>query len=1115
MTDSSGAALVGATVTVTNEGTNTSQNTVSDAQGRYSVRELPIGTYDIKATLSGFETVVHTGISLTVGATPIVDFTLQVGKITETINVEGQVSQVETQTAAVSTLVSEQQVSQLPLNGRDYTQLMELAPGVQVINNGASGGGVAGAFYGAQQNFSISGSRPEGQGFLIDNEDVRDFWEHGPGSAALGTTLGIEAMQEFQVLTGTYGAQFAGNGAILNAATKQGTIALHGSVYEFLRNSALDSRNFFDFQNNGTIKPTPTAKPEFRRNQFGASAGGPIVKDKLFFFGNYEGLRDSTGQTNNTSVPEPYVALNELPCGQPNTPNNLIAPLPAPCVPLAPAPGGVWGTANTPANPVEPLPAAIGSGAGTQAAAAAATIRGVLALYPAPASTAPSADLGGYSGYTTTGAVVANENYFVGRVDYLFSDKDSVFARYVSDRANRLNPFGGSLVLPDWPEKDNTANQYLTIQERRIVSPTVINQARFNFTRTFETAMTTTAPNPVLQFVPGFPDGTIAGCSGCTPLGANTGLPYDIAQDKIGVGDDLVWSHGAHSFKVGIAITRVLSNISAPFVNGGSWSFLSSQGFLAGQPYFILGTYPGHNNSGRNFKETDYSPYFEDDWKVTSKLTLNLGIRYDFATNPIGDVAGNGGPLNTIVNNPFADQTPYYTDALGHAYANGFTPVRHVFASNPNAANFEPRIGMAYDPFADHKTSIRAGFGVFHDQIAPRLYASNYYLAPPYASALNVAFFLPFPNPFPTFVPGGPTGQITEFAGVDYQTSNSPYEMQYDLTIQREIFHGTVLSVGYVGSQGRNLFSEVDRNPPKCTTYPNCSNPATVQFTTGGLTNPRIDSTINPATGVPYFSSLSTATAQQTSNYNSLQVALNHQFSHNFSGQASYTYSKCLTTGSASSGLEQGIFEQADPYNRFYDYGRCSFDIRGSFVANGVYNLPFKGNRLVQGWQVTSILRLNTGLPVDVQEASDVAGLAAIQGDRPNYSGTCPGGRDQILGKWYDWANVDCYASQPVGMLGNVPRGSVTGPGVANLDFSLLKNTKLWERLDTQFRAEFFNLANHTNFALPAMGGVIVAAPGPPGHYTQAAQGLPGQAGSIGATSTIARQIQFALKLTF
>jgi hypothetical protein len=1092
--DSSGAALVGAAVTVTNEGTSVSQSTVSDAQGRYSVPQLPIGIYDVEAKLTGFQTVVHKGITLTVGASPVVDFSLPVGNVSETINVEGQVSQVETQSATVSTLVSAEQVSQLPLNGRNYTQLLELAPGVQVINNGASGGGVAGAFYGAQQNFSISGSRPEGQAFLIDNEDVRDFWEHGPGSAALGTTLGIEGLQEFQVLTGTYGAQFAGSGAVLNAATKSGTNDLHGSVYEFLRNSALDSRNFFDFQNNGTIHPTPVEKPQFRQNQFGGSVGGPIVKDKLFFFANYEGLRNSTGQTNNTFVPEPYVALGELPC---SVQGGAFSPKNPAC------PSGASGTPGTVSNPILPIPGGLGSGAGSQSAAAASTIAGILALYPSPTSTSPANDFGGYSGYTSTGAVTASENYFVGRVDYNFSSKDSIFGRYVSDRANRLNPFSGSLVIPDWPEKDNSANQYFTLQERRIVSATVVNLVRFNYTRTFETAATTTPPNPLLQFVSGFPDGTIAaGCPGCGGLGANTGLPYYIAQNKFGGGDDLAWSHGAHNFKVGVAITRVQSNISAPFVNGGSVAFLTEQLFMTGQPYLFLGTYPGHNNSAREFREIDYAPYFEDDWKVTSKLTLNLGIRYDYATNPTGS------PLNTIISPPFADATPYFTYAGGR-YANGFTPVSHVFKSNPNAANLEPRIGLAWDPFADHKTSIRAGFGIYHDQIAPRLYASNYYLAPPYASALNFAFFLPFPNPFPGFVAGGPTGQITEFAGVDYLTSSSPYEMQYDLTVQREVLRGTVLSVGFIGSQGRHLFSEVDRNPPECSTYPDCSNPKTVVFS-----GPRIDSTINPATGVPYFSSLSTATAQQTSNYNSLQVALNHQFSHSFSGQASYTYSKCLTTGSASSGLEQGIFEQADPYNRLYDYGLCSFDVRHSFVTNGVYNLPFKGNRLVSGWQFTTILRANTGLPVTIQETPDIANLQAIQGDRPNYSGTCPGGKDQVLGKWYNWFNGSCYTAQAAGTLGNVGRSSITGPGVLNLDASIIKNTKLWERLDTQFRAEFFNVLNHTNFAQPSSYGVVISNPSGPG-YVDAPSGLPGQSGSIGVTSTIARQIQFALKLTF
>jgi Carboxypeptidase regulatory-like domain/TonB dependent receptor len=1193
-TDSSGAALAGARVEARNLATNSSQSTATDSSGRYTMAELSIGTYDIQATLSGFQTVVHQGVSLTIGANLVVDFSLPVGNVTQTVNVEGQVSRVETETAAISSLVSSAQVADLPLNGRNYTQLVELAPGALYIPPGRGFPGAA-SFYGRQTDFSVGGSRPEGQAYLIDNEDVRDFWEHGPGSPATGTALGVEGIAEFQVLTNTYSAQFSGNGLAINSATKSGSNDLHGSVYEFFRNSALDSRNFFD--NSYTVAPatvstpsvitgvTANPKPEFRQNQFGGSVGGPIKKDKLFFFFNYEGFRNFQEQTlAQTNLPEPYVALGELPCSAQIAPD----PVNAACPPSAyPPPGTPPPPAGSAGNPILSIPGGLGSGAGVPADAQA-EILGVLGLYSrvpnyaAAAATAP--DNGGFFPYSprATQGNTQPENYYLGRVDYNISEKDALFGRYISDRSTQTVPYPASELTigstSPWPETDKSANQYFTLQERHIVSPTIVNSVRGIFTRTFSSSATgllvggSTSNVPVctagncpdpLQFVArgpfpnNFPEGNIAACGACGIIGANGSLPQQFVQTKYGGGDDIVWTHGAHSFKVGVAITRVLTNLNAPFDLGGTPGFANlivptnpEENFLIGQAWSYVGTFPGHGDAVRHFKETDYAPYFEDDWKVSSKLTLNLGIRYDYATNP------TGGPFAALLNAPFPDQRTYSQfccTATGASYSNGFTPVTHVFQSNINALNFEPRIGVAYDPFGDHKTSIRAGFGIFYDQVAPRTYGSAYYFAPPYASEFNFDLSgfvpLPFPNPFPG-VPSGAPVQQGEISGVDYLSKSAPYQMQYNLTIQRQLGAGTVLTVGYVGSEGRHLFIDRDYNPPECNTPGTApgsaptADPAicgslnplpTFNATVLGSPNPAVSQVVNPVlaaaptpscnaanpllaiTGIypactDFFTRLDEESPFGTSNYNSAQVVLNHQFSHGFQGQASYTYSKCLTTGSATSGLEpvgtSGSYLN-DPYNRKYDYGICAFDLRHSLVVNGLYNLPFKGNRLVEGWEITTILRVSTGFPVNVTTGTNTDALGnGGEAQRPNFSGTC-GAHGQVIGKWYEWFNQNCYNVAPTGGLGNVPINSIAGPGALNLDMSIIKNTKIFERLNTQFRAEFFNVLNHTDFASP--GGVVPL--GTPGGCF----GGSGCAGGIVAATTPnnQREIQFALKLLF
>jgi hypothetical protein len=1085
-TDSSGAALVGAKVTVTNVDTNVSQATVSDPQGRYRVSDLPIGNYQVEASMSGFQTVVHKGITLTVGANVVVDLSLPVGQVAQTVSVEGQVSQVETQTAAVGTLVTSNQMRDLPLNGRNFEQLITLAPGVQSV---PANPGVAGtAFYGAQENYAISGSRPEGQAFLLDNTDLSNFWNHAAGSSGTGSSLGVEAIAEFQLLTNTYGAQFGGNGAVINAATKSGTNEFHGSAYEFLRNSALDARNYFDLNANAT----PASKPSFRRNQFGGSVGGPIVKDKLFFFGNYEGFREGLGRHVGTSVPEPYVAQGQLPC-------SVINPLPAGC---PASPSGAPGSAT---NPIVDVPGAL------------AASKAIAALFPAPPASNP--DLGGFTSFTSVGSRVTNEDYYLGRADYNLGTNDSLFGRYIFDHAKRSEPFGGGPIL-GWASLANTANQFLTVEERHIASATAVNLLRLTFVRTNERAHTSSlqgASDP-LQFFPGRPDGLLT-VQGSIVIGGNQALPYYIVQNKFTGADDFVWTHGSHSLKVGLQIVRVQTNLSAPFELGGSYSFPTLQRFLQGVPLTFLGVAPGQTDATRDFREIDIAPYIQDDWKITPRLTLNLGLRYEFATNAVGVRH----PLNNILNPPYGR----------------FVPVNNVFQANPNALNFDPRIGFAFDPFNDHKTSIRGGFGIFHDRVAPRTYASGYYFAPPFANAFLAAFIppfsVPYPNPFPGAPPTPGTGPITLFAGVSYLINKAPYQLQYNLTVQREILHGTVLSVGYVGAGGRDLFTQNDVNPAQCNTpgtplgstpttncaFPDPSFAAVISATPNNLATPNVPlPRINSANN-----SMFTVLGNSTSNYNSLQVSLNRQLTREVAGNVTYTWSKCLDTGSVTSGLEQFSFPRANPYNPRYDYGRCTFDARHSLSQNGLIVLPFKGNRLVEGWQLSEILAVSTGMPVNILEGFDNTGLgAAIAAARPNYSGAAgcapnhlenvtpaspvaPGAR-----QWFD---PSCYSATTYGSLGNVPRDSISAPGVLELDASVLKKTKITERVNTEFRAEFFNILNHTLLAPPAAGiftGQSSTCSGTPPTCI----GVPSaSAGQITATARPSREIQFALKFIF
>jgi len=749
-----------------------------------------------------------------------------------------------------------------------------------------------------------------------------------------------------------------------------------------------------------------------------------------------------------------------------------------------------------------------------------------------------------------------------------------MFARYTLDNAPVGDPRDPMEIFP---ETDNTRNQFLTITERHVASATLVNSIHFGYVRNNEnsaaqqgltaaqmakaSAFSTGLGGPAintdpLRFVPNeageLPreDGQVDPFEGIFPIGPDPNRPDEIVQNKFSGGDDVTWTHGAHSLKVGVVVTRVQTqNVQTAYSDGGL--FLSyapfplfgrddydGQYFLQGSPFdaFAVPTVPAENNATRYFREIMFAPYFQDDWKIGSRLTLNLGFRYDGDTNPVGWSFGNQ-PMTTLVGS-FLPPVGPVTPPVGLPV---FTPVKHVFAHNINALNFEPRVGFAFDPFNDHKTSIRGGVGIFDDPTSGRLWESNFINTFPSGFS-----FLIFPA-FPSLCATGcnPPGAASEFAGVTYQPDGvSPYQITYNLDVQREVFHATILSVGYVGSVNRHLWTQGDINPPRCTTFPACTAVPSVPTSYPGASNATYTVTnvcedptevtcygsgvqfpapppgaftgerINPNLG-GFIQAYNTG----ASSYNSLQVALNHQFARNFVGQFNYTWSKCIDDGSFASSLEEFAQLVEDRYNEAYSYGNCTFDIRHNISANVLYALPFKGNQFVEGWQISSIVGIHTGLPLNVYNAgilfADPGFLDSQWGTNANYTfaaGCTPNHLiktadiENGVKVGTDWFDPSCYQAQAPGFLGNVKRDSLPGPGTLSADISVIKNTKVTERLNVQFRAECFNCVNHFNVGGTTAG--VLGAINEPGNIS-------GITTSSQSPVVTPRQIQFALKLDF
>jgi len=609
-----------------------------------------------------------------------------------------------------------------------------------------------------------------------------------------------------------------------------------------------------------------------------------------------------------------------------------------------------------------------------------------------------------------------------------------------------------------------------------VISPSLLNLVRFSYTRTFESDVEQTADKtPALDFFPSRGQNGGVNITGLSSIGTSIFAPLQEVQNKFPLSDDVIWTKGSHSIRFGGVFSRVQTNFFQQGWWGGFYTFPGLTAFLQGSPSLFQGPEPGLTDSYRDFREIDLDSYIHDEWKATSRLTLNFGLRYEFRTDPTTNVH----PLETLINPPFGK----------------FQQVSNVFASNPSLRNFDPRIGIAWDPFGDHKTSVRVGAGIFYDPIEARSYASGYYFNPPYALA-----FVPlpqFPNPFPGALP--PPAQLV---GVDYNTNHTPHMYQWNINIQRQLFESTTLTVGYVGSRGVHLYAARDINPVEPSTVngvtvygvPTASLPGKSPTAIGITSNPRL----NPA-----GAALSSEAPVGDSNYNSLQVGLNRRFSHGVQSQLSYTWSKCMDDASGTYGLEGGI-PWSVPLNGSFDRGRCLFDRPQVLKWSGVYALPFQQNRFVKGWQISGDMTAQSGSPWNVTVGFDQAGDVVAGSERPNL--VLPESQ-AITGSVTAWANPAAFSLPAAGTFGNLQRDFLPGPGTVVVDFATMKETQIKERVRLQFRAEFFNILNHPNFALPNASAFVQAADG---------GGNPNPTfGKITATTTSSRQIQFALKLLF
>jgi hypothetical protein len=1083
ITDPSGRALPQAQIVIKNVDTGVDRTVTTNTDGFYSAVNLLPGTYQIKISAPGFNTETKSGITMNVGAQQTFDLTLQVGTVTHTVEVTTEAPSIQVTSSEISATVNATTVRELPLNGRSWTDLAALQPGVETIQTQPSfATGADRGNRGFGQQLTISGARPQQNNYRLDGVSLNDYANGAPGSV-LGGNLGVDAIQEFSVLTSNYSAEYGKtSGGVVNATTRSGTNSFHGSAYEFLRNSALDAANFFE--NAGGVPKAP-----FKRNQFGGAVGGPIVKNHTFFFADFEGIRQSKGIANHNFVFSSAARQGILACTSDDV-NNSVP--------------GCTSTANTHTVTVDPA------------------AQKYLALYPVPNGAVQGN--GNTALFTFSGQQVINENFVTARVDHKFSERDSLFGTYLFDRTPYSSPDSfGNVAL-----NTLSSRQIVAVEETHSFTPSVVNAVRFGYNHeNVDNDASVKAINPAagdtsLGAFAGR-NASFVNINGLSPLpGGAGGLPtYLYRWNSFQGYDDAFLTRGTHTIKFGVAAERMFLQVTALTDPNGIWFFDSPENFLTNQPTKFQGGIAS-SLTPRDLRQTLFGAYVQDDWRWKPNLTLNLGLRYEMATIPT-EIHGKLSNLRDITSG-----TPH----LGEPF----------FASNPTTKNFEPRIGFAWDPFRNGKMAIRGGAGLFDVEPLPYEFILLVTQATPFfqytvlknTPATPISFFSGLPSTFPA-----------NKLRATYTDPNPKrnYVTQWNLNVQYQLTPSLAAMAAYVGSRGVHQPFRVDEAnlviPTKTSAgYVWPFNPAD-----GSPLDP-INANFGSIRGMfyqgrSYFNALELQLAKRMSHGFQMQGTFTW-------GKSTDTSSATLAGdafGNSISSLDWFDMKLTRGLSDF-NVGR-TLVINGTWEVPTAKSFSGPARWLTDGWELGTIFTASDGVPFtptwgtggdpsNSNSSDDFAFPNRLGGSGCNTL-TNPGNpnnyiKTQCFGIptapdaafWNANCNptppsaagpIDPASLQCFNLRGNAGRNSLIGPGIMSLDFSIFKNNhirRISENFNIQFRAEMFNILNHANFAPPGPGD------GNTDIFAADGTSLAGStAGALVRTTIPERQIQFAIKIIF